>query len=98
MAISVLLRDRISRIASFYASPKRTALRQISKDSSLPLLVRIKAQATMQKMNKYTRPHAIVNRCVSGGRARGVIMGMSPIEFRRHALWGQLPGVKKAVW
>jgi small subunit ribosomal protein S14 len=80
--------------------PKRQALRAIIHKKELSLVTRIKAQLELQKLPKYSHPAAINNRCIVGGRSRNIIkeFKLSPIEFRRQASNGDLPGVRRSMW
>ncbi|KAL2918358.1 40S ribosomal protein mrp2, mitochondrial [Polyrhizophydium stewartii] len=100
MAIAWVLRDRIRRIVTAEFEVQRKALRLIVKDQRNPLPVRVRAQIELQKLPRMSHPSAITNRCIVGGKTRGHIgeFKMSQIEFRNHALCGELPGVKKALW
>ncbi|EGF77628.1 hypothetical protein BATDEDRAFT_13912 [Batrachochytrium dendrobatidis JAM81] len=100
MAIKSVLRDRLRRILTSELEVQRQALRLIIKDERNTLPVRVRAQLELQKMPSYSQPSAIKNRCIIGGKSRGYIseFRMSQIEFRQHALCGELPGVKKAIW
>ena len=55
------------------------------------------ALATLPRNSNPIRLH---NRCVVTGRARGYYrkFGMSRLTFRKMALEGKIPGVKKASW
>ncbi|KAG9992493.1 hypothetical protein KCU78_g19361, partial [Aureobasidium melanogenum] len=66
----------------------------------LPQRARAQAQLQLSQMHCYTRPTQIKNRCIAGGKGKGVFRDfrMARYQFRMHALAGQLPGVKKASW
>ncbi|KAI4790578.1 hypothetical protein E4T44_12746 [Aureobasidium sp. EXF-8845] len=87
----------------------RQALRYIIRNTLLPQRARAQAQLQLSQMHCYTRPTQIKNRCIAGGKGRGVFRDfrMARVclfydeigyQFRMHALAGQLPGVKKASW
>lgn len=78
----------------------RQALRYMIRNTSLPQRTRAQAQLQLTQMHCYTRPTQIRNRCIMGGKGRGVLRDfrMSRFQFRMNALAGKLPGVKKASW
>ena len=98
--ISISLRDRLARLLTAQMEPKRQALRYIIHNRENSLNVRIKAQLALQKLPRYSRPSSIKPRCIVGFRARHIIMPfkLNPVQFRKDALDGNLPGVKKSFW
>ncbi len=54
----------------------------------------------LDKLPKNASPVRLRNRCNITGRARGYIrkFGVSRLVFRKWALEGKLPGVRKASW
>ncbi|NNK79896.1 MAG: 30S ribosomal protein S14 [Flavobacteriales bacterium] len=54
----------------------------------------------MQKMPKNSAKVRLHNRCQLTGRPRGYMrqFGISRVLFRKLALEGKIPGVKKASW
>jgi len=79
---------------------KREMLKARVKDLSLSLQERLEAQAKLSELPKNSSPVRVRNRCELTGRPRGY-MGMfklSRIQFRKLALEGLLPGVKKTSW
>ncbi len=64
---------------------------------------RLKAEGDwegLQKLPRDASPVRIHNRCPLTGRSRGFIrdFGVSRIMFRKMALEGKIPGVRKASW
>lgn len=51
----------------------RQALRYIIRNTTLPMRTRAMAQLQLTQMHCYTRPTQIRNRCVLGGKGRGVL-------------------------
>ncbi|KAK0112559.1 40S ribosomal protein mrp2, mitochondrial [Cadophora gregata f. sp. sojae] len=78
----------------------RQALRYIIRNLTLPARTRAQAQLQLSQMHCYTRATQIRNRCIEGGKGRGVLRDfkMTRYNFRVNALSGSLPGVKKASW
>jgi small subunit ribosomal protein S14 len=62
--------------------------------------VRAAAQLQLSNMHCYTRYTQIKNRCIAGGKGRGILSDfrLGRYQFRINALAGYLPGVKKASW
>ena len=54
----------------------------------------------LQKLPRNASPVRIRNRCMLTGRARGYMrkFGISRIVFRKMALAGKIPGVRKSSW
>ena len=54
----------------------------------------------LQKLPKNSSPVRLHNRCQITGRPRGYMrqFGISRVLFRKMALAGKIPGVKKASW
>ncbi len=54
----------------------------------------------LQKLPKNASPVRLHNRCMLSGRPKGYMrqFGINRIEFRKMALDGLIPGVKKASW
>ncbi len=54
----------------------------------------------LSKLPRNSAPSRLRNRCAITGRPRGFIrrFKLSRIEFRKRALSGELPGVKKLSW
>ncbi|KKA27611.1 hypothetical protein TD95_001714 [Thielaviopsis punctulata] len=94
------IRDHTKRKVFEQFEPERQALRYIIRNTTLPPRVRTEAQLQLAQMHSYTRPTMIRNRCILGGKARGVFRDfkMTRFNFRMQALAGDLPGVKQASW
>ena len=50
----------------------RQALRYIIRNTTLPGRTRVKAQLQLSQMHAYTRLTQVNNRCIEGGKSRGV--------------------------
>ncbi|TKA74249.1 hypothetical protein B0A55_05683 [Friedmanniomyces simplex] len=94
------IRDHTKRKVFEEHEPERQALRYMIRNTSLPQRTRAQAQLQLTQMHCYTRPTQIKNRCIMGGKGRGVMRGfrMARFQFRMNALAGLIPGVKKASW
>jgi small subunit ribosomal protein S14 len=53
--------------------PRRQALRYTIRNTSFPPRMRAQAQLLLSQMHCYTRPTQIKNRCIMGGKGRGVL-------------------------
>ncbi|KAL3420481.1 ribosomal protein S14p/S29e [Phlyctema vagabunda] len=95
-----VIRDHTKRKVFAEYETERQALRYIIRNLALPARTRAQAQLQLTSMHCYTRPTQIRNRCVVGGKGRGIFRDfkMSRYNFRMYAMEGSLPGVKKASW
>lgn len=95
-----VLRDHTKRKVFANHELERQALRYIIRNVSLPQYMRAQAQLQLASMHSYTRYTQIRNRCIVGGKGRGVMSDfkMARYCFRMYALAGDLPGVRKASW
>ncbi|KAH8588620.1 putative 37S ribosomal protein MRP2, mitochondrial [Bisporella sp. PMI_857] len=95
-----VIRDHTKRKIFAEHEAERQALRYIIRNLSLPARTRVQAQLELSQMHSYTRSTQIRNRCIEGGKARGVLRDfkMTRYNFRVNALAGSIPGVKKAQW
>lgn len=65
------------------ASPRRQALRYIIRNTTLPARTRAIAQLQLTQMHCYTRPTQIRNRCIFGGKGRGVLADFKMSRVRQ---------------
>lgn len=96
---SIEKNNRRKRLVEKYKD-ERARLKAVVKDENLSLQERLEAQAKLSALPRNSSPVRVRNRCELTGRPRG-FMGMfklSRIKFRKLALQGLLPGVKKASW
>ncbi|MCJ1431464.1 40S ribosomal protein mrp2, mitochondrial [Xylographa pallens] len=95
-----VIRDHTKRKVYEQHETERQALRYIIRNTTLPQRNRAQAQLQLSQMHAYTRFTQINNRCIMGGKSRGVFSDfrMARYPFRLHALAGDIPGVKKASW
>jgi ribosomal protein S14 len=64
--------------------PSRQALRYIIRNTTLPQRVRAQAQLQLSQMHCYTRFTQIKNRCIMGGKGRGVFSDFRMGRVCRH--------------
>ena len=90
MPLSVILRDKLRRLAISQTQVEYQALKSIVKDRTLDSIVRMNAQKKLQTFISYARPSSVRNRCIVNGKARGVLGGfkMNYMVFRERALAG----------
>ena len=89
---------RIKLAAKFLK--KRTELKKIIKNKSLPLSDRFAAQLKLNKLPKNSAKIRVVNRCEITGRPHGVYrkLKISRIALRDLGLHGLIPGMTKSSW
>ncbi|HHL42325.1 MAG TPA: 30S ribosomal protein S14 [Hellea balneolensis] len=87
------------RMAAKYAA-KREALKQIARNTELPVEERFAAQIKLSKLPRNSAPSRVRNRCRVTGRPRGYYrkMKMSRIALRELGSQGLLPGLVKSSW
>ncbi|KAI8195803.1 hypothetical protein K4K49_007699 [Colletotrichum sp. SAR 10_70] len=87
------IRDHTKRQVFMEHEPERQALRHIIRNATLPPRVRAEAQLQLSQMHSYTRSTQIRNRCILGGKSRGVFRDfkMTRYNFRMQAYEGNLP-------
>ncbi|KAL8794726.1 MAG: hypothetical protein Q9195_002680 [Heterodermia aff. obscurata] len=67
------IRDHTKRKVFEKYETERQALRYIIRNTTLPGRTRAQAQLQLSQMHCYTRPTQINNRCIEGGKGRGVL-------------------------
>lgn len=69
----------------------RQALRYVIRNQSLPQRTRAQAQLQLTQMHCYTRPTQIKNRCIVGGKGRGIFRDfrMSRVGFLQSITWAE---------
>ncbi|MCH7977118.1 MAG: 30S ribosomal protein S14 [Bacteroidetes bacterium] len=81
----------------------REAKRQKTVDKYAERRRRLKAEGKWEELQKLPRnasPVRLHNRCNLTGRPRGYMrkFGISRVMFRKMALEGKIPGMRKASW
>ncbi len=79
---------------------KRLELRSKMKDQAIGAEEKMEVQFLLQKLGRRTSATQYRNRCHLTGRSRGTLrdFGLGRNMFRKLALEGKLPGVRKASW
>ena len=87
------------RMVAQYAS-KRTALKKITENMSLPPEERFAAHLKLAKLPRNSSKTRIHHRCEMSGRSKGYYrkLKLSRIALRELSNFGQVPGMTKASW
>ena len=97
---SMIERDtKRRRLAKKYKT-RRTRLKAIAADRSLPAEERFAARLKLAELPRNSSPTRIRNRCEMTGRPRAVYrkFGVCRICLRNMASDGLIPGMRKASW
>ncbi|MGA7322958.1 MAG: 30S ribosomal protein S14 [Rhodomicrobium sp.] len=91
--------NKRKRIAARDAS-KRSSLREIANDKSLPMEERFAARLKLAQLPRNGSPTRIRNRCEVTGRPRAYYrkLRMSRIALRELGNEGLIPGLVKSSW
>jgi ribosomal protein S14 len=73
------------------------ALRYIIRNTTLPQRVRAQAQLQLSQMHCYTRFTQVKNRCIMGGKGRGVFSDFRLGRVRHMCTWGNCDANTAAV-
>jgi small subunit ribosomal protein S14 len=79
---------------------KRSALKEIANDKSLPMEERFAARLKLAQLPRNGSPTRVRNRCEVTGRPRGFYrkMKVSRIALRELGNQGLIPGLVKSSW
>jgi small subunit ribosomal protein S14 len=96
---SVEKNNRRRRLAKKFAG-KRTRLKAIVNNNSLPMEERFAAQLKLSQLPRNSAPARIRNRCEMTGRPRAYYrkVRMSRLALRELANKGLIPGMVKSSW
>jgi small subunit ribosomal protein S14 len=96
---SVERNEKRRRMAKKFSS-KRTRLKAVATDESLPLEQRFEARLKLAALPRNSAPSRVRNRCELTGRPRAYYrkLKMSRIALRELASRGQIPGMVKSSW
>ncbi|MDP9800464.1 small subunit ribosomal protein S14 [Arcanobacterium wilhelmae] len=91
--------QRRREIVARYAE-RRAELKKRSVNPHLSEEERAEAMAALHALPRDASPTRLRNRDVVDGRPRGYLgkFGLSRVRFRKMALDGELPGVRKSSW
>jgi len=97
---SKIVKNEKRKVLSARHAVKRRELRAIILNPKTTDEARATAYRAIRKLPRDSSPTRIRNRCQMSGRPRGVesFFGLSRIALRDMALFGLLPGVRKASW
>ena len=96
----LLQKDQKRRLLFSRFEMKRSLLKSMSRDSSLPKDIRLKCLEKLAELPRNYSPVRLRNHCAFTARSRGHLrlFRMSRITFREFAHEGLLPGVFKSSW
>ncbi len=96
---SIERNNRRKRLSERYAK-KRSALKALALDESLPLEERFDARMKLAKLPRNSAPNRVRNRCEISGRPRAYYrkLRMSRIALRDYGANGMIPGLVKSSW
>ena len=79
---------------------KRTALKEIINSRTAEFEEKWQAQLDLQKLPRNSVPCRRQRRCFLTGRPHGVYrkFGLGRNKLREHAMFGDIPGLRKASW
>ena len=91
--------EKRRKMTDRYAA-RRTALKDLANDRSLPMEERFAARLKLAKLPRNSSAVRVRNRCLLTGRPRGNYrkLKMSRIALRELASTGQIPGMVKSSW
>ena len=97
---SMIERDKKRRRLAKKYEARRTRLKAMSRDESLPAEERFAARLKLAQIPRNASPTRIHNRCDLTGRPRGYYrkLRMSRIALRDLASNGLVPGMVKSSW
>jgi small subunit ribosomal protein S14 len=98
--VSMINREKKRQALVAKYAAKRAALKEITKNDSLPREDRFKAALALAKLPRNSSPSRLHNRCEVTGRPRSYYrkLRMSRIALRDLASAGQIPGMVKSSW
>ena len=96
---SIEKNNRRKQLVEQYAK-KRTELKAVALDESLPLEERFDARMKLAKLPRNSAPNRVRNRCEISGRPRAYYrkLKMSRIALREYGSQGMIPGLVKSSW
>ena len=98
--VSAIEKNKKRKDLSKRYSNKRSELKKIANDISLPLEVRFEAMVKLSQLPRNSAKNRYRNRCAITGRPRGYYrqFDMSRISLRELGSWGLIPGLLKSSW
>ena len=96
---SIEKNNRRKQLVDQYAK-KRSELKAVALDESLPLEERFDARMKLAKLPRNSAPVRVRNRCEISGRPRAYYrkLRMSRIALREYGSAGMIPGLVKSSW
>ena len=98
--VSMVERQKKRELLVAKYAEKRSKLKEIAKDESLPMEERFKARLKLAKLPRNSAPTRLRSRCQITGRPRSYYrkLKMSRIALRDLASHGEIPGMVKSSW
>ncbi len=98
--VSMVERQKKRELLVAKYAEKRSKLKEIAKDDSLPMEERFKARLKLAKLPRNSAPSRLHSRCLVSGRPRSYYrkLKMSRIALRDLASHGEIPGMVKSSW
>jgi small subunit ribosomal protein S14 len=98
--VSMVERQKKRELLVAKYAEKRSKLKEIAKDDSLPMEERFKARLKLAKLPRNSAPSRLHSRCLVTGRPRSYYrkLKMSRIALRDLASHGEIPGMVKSSW
>ena len=98
--VSAVQKNNKRRAMVAQYATRRAALKAITKNRSLPMEERFKAQLKLNDLPRDSSKSRVRNRCEITGRPRSVYrkLKMSRIAIRDHGSLGLIPGIVKSSW
>ena len=98
--VSMVERQKKRELLVAKYAEKRSKLKEIAKDDSLPMEERFKARLKLAKLPRNSSPTRLHSRCLITGRPRSYYrkLKMSRIALRDLASHGEIPGMVKSSW
>ncbi len=98
--VSAVERNLKRQLLVIKYADKRAALKEIARNTELPVEERFAAQIKLSELPRNSAPTRVRNRCQITGRPRGYYrkMKMSRIALRELGSQGLLPGLVKSSW
>ncbi len=98
--VSMVQREKKRQALVAKYAERRAELKEIAKNTDLPMEERFKARLKLAKLPRNSSPTRLHNRCEVTGRPKAYYrkLRMSRIALRDLASKGQIPGMVKSSW
>lgn len=98
LCMSTREKRRVKLVKKYFL--RREGLRKIINDLNASMDAKEIAQKRIQKLPRDSSSCRLRNRCWKTGRGNGFyrLVGLCRNMFRHHAMFGDIPGIRKASW